>query len=177
MRPRLYGLVAEFDDPTALVGAARKAREGGYRRLDAYSPFPVEELTEALGMRHTKLPLLILLGGIVGCLGGYYMQYYAAVISYPINVGGRPLHSWPMFIPVTFELTILLAALTAVLGMLALNGLPMPYHPLFNVPRFALASRDRFFLCIQAIDPKFDESTTKQFLAELQPVRVEEVPH
>jgi hypothetical protein len=177
MRPRLYGLVAEFDAPTALVGAARKAREGGYRRLDAYSPFPVEELTEALGMRHTKLPLLILLGGIVGCLGGYYMQYYAAVISYPINVGGRPLHSWPMFIPVTFELTILLAALTAVLGMLALNGLPMPYHPLFNVPRFALASRDRFFLCIQAIDPKFDESTTKQFLAELQPVRVEEVPH
>ncbi len=177
MRPRLYGLVAEFDDPTALVGAARKAREGGYRRLDAYSPFPVEELTEALGMRHTKLPLLILLGGIVGCLGGYYMQYYAAAISYPINVGGRPLHSWPMFIPVTFELTILLAALTAVLGMLALNGLPMPYHPLFNVPRFAHASRDRFFLCIQAIDPKFDESTTKQFLAELQPVSVEEVPH
>jgi hypothetical protein len=177
MRPRLYGFVAEFDDPTALVGAARKAREGGYRRLDAYSPFPVEELTEALGMRHTKLPLLILLGGIVGCLGGYYMQYYAAVISYPINVGGRPLHSWPMFIPVTFELTILLAALTAVLGMLALNGLPMPYHPLFNVPRFALASRDRFFLCIQAIDPKFDESTTKRFLTELQPVSVEEVPH
>jgi hypothetical protein len=177
MRPRLYGLVAEFDDPTALVGAARKAREGGYRRLDAYSPFPVEELTEALGMRHTKLPLLILLGGIVGCLGGYYMQYYAAVISYPINVGGRPLHNWPMFIPVTFELTILLAALTAVLGMLALNGLPMPYHPLFNVPRFALASRDRFFLCIQAIDPNFDESTTKQFLTELQPVSVEEVPH
>ena len=177
MRPRLYGLVAEFHDPTALVCAARKARESGYRRLDAYSPFPVEELTEALGMRHTKLPLLILLGGIVGSLGGYYMQYYAAVISYPINVGGRPLHSWPMFIPVTFELTILLAALTAVLGMLALNGLPMPYHPLFNVPRFALASRDRFFLCIQAIDPKFDESTTKQFLAELQPVSVEEVPH
>jgi hypothetical protein len=169
--------VAEFDDPTALVGAARKAREGGYRRLDAYSPFPVKELTEALGMRHTKLPLLILLGGIVGCLGGYYMQYYAAVISYPINVGGRPLHNWPMFIPVTFELTILLAALTAVFGMLALNGLPMPYHPLFNVPRFALASRDRFFLCIQAIDPKFDESTTKQFLTELQPVSVEEVPH
>ncbi|MFL5242911.1 MAG: DUF3341 domain-containing protein [Gemmataceae bacterium] len=177
MRPRIYGLLAEFDDPTALVGAARAAREAGYRQCDAYSPFPIEELTEALGMRHTKLPLLILLGGIVGCLGGYFMQYYAAVISYPINVAGRPLHSWPMFIPVTFELTILLAAVTAVLGMLALNGLPMPYHPLFNVPRFALASRDRFFFCIQAIDPKFDDSLTKQFLAEFQPVSVEEVPH
>src|SRR5258708_39210196 len=176
MRPRLYGLVAEFDDPTALVGAARKAREGGYRRLDAYSPFPVEELTEALGMRHTKLPLLILLGGIVGCLGGYYMQYYAAVISYPINVGGRPLHSSPMFIPVTFELTILLAALTAVLGMLALNGLPMPYHPLFNVPCFALASRDRFFLCIQSRDPLFDEERTKLFLAGLTAHPVMEAP-
>ena len=176
-RPPIYGLVAEFDSPTHLLAAVRSARQEGYRRMDAYTPFPVEELAEELGFHHTRLPLLVLIGGLVGCLGGYFLQYYTSVIDYPINVGGRPLHSWPAFIPVTFELTILVAALTAVLGMLGLNGLPMPYHPLFNVPRFALATRDRFFLCIEATDPRFDREKTRQFLAGLGPREVVEVPH
>src|SRR5262249_23768 len=136
MNPGLYGLLAEFDSPTALVEAARRAREAGYRNMDAYSPFPVEGLAEALGFRRTRIPLRGFLGGRLGCVGGYLMQYYAAVIGYPINVGGRPFNSWPMFIPVTFELTVLCAALFAVFGLLALNGLPMPYRPLFHVPRF-----------------------------------------
>lgn len=154
--PDLYGLMAEFDTPTALVAAARRAYQAGYRRMDAYSPFPIEELHEAIGAHHTRLPLLVLLGGLAGGLGGYALQYWVSAVAYPINVGGRPFHSWPAFIPVTFECTILVAALSAVLGMLALNGLPMPYHPVFNAPRFALASRNRFFLCIEARDPRFD---------------------
>jgi hypothetical protein len=177
MKTRIYGLLAEFDNPTVLVAAAHQAREAGYRRLDAYTPFPVEELTEALPLRRSRLPLIVLLGGIIGGLSGYFMQYYAAVIGYPVNIGGRPMHSWPAFIPVTFEMTILAASLAAVLGMLALNGLPMPYHPLFNVARFALASRNRFFLCIEAVDPKFDEPATREFLVGLNPRSVEEVPH
>jgi hypothetical protein len=177
VKPRIYGLLAEFDNPTALVAAAHQAREAGFRRMDAYTPFPIEELTEALSMRRSRLALVVLLGGLIGGLSGYFMQYYAAVIGYPLDIGGRPMHSWPMFIPVTFEMTILAAALSAVLGMLALNGLPMPYHPLFNVPRFALASRDRFFLCIEAADPKFEETATRQFLAGLNARSVQEVPH
>jgi hypothetical protein len=177
MKTRLYGLLAEFDNPTDLVAAAHRTREAGYKRVEAYTPFPVEELTEALPVRRSKLPLVILIGGLIGGVGGYYMQYYANVVGYPLNIGGRPLHSWPSFIPVTFELTILAAALTAVLAMLGMNGLPMPYHPLFNVPRFALASRDRFFLCIEARDPRYDEETTRQFLAGLRPRTVQEVPH
>ena len=148
--------MAEFDTPTAVVAAARRAYEAGYRRMDAFTPYPIEELTEAIGFRHTKLPLLVLIGGIVGALTGYGLQYWASVIYYPLNVGGRPLHSWPSFIPVTFEMTILVAALTAVLGMLALNGLPQPYHPVFSAPNFDLASRNHFFLCIEAQDPRFD---------------------
>jgi hypothetical protein len=177
VRPAFYGLLAEFDDPNALVAAARSARAEGYRHMDAYTPFPVEGLAEALEFQRTRMPLVVLIGGVIGCVGGYFMQYYAAVIDYPLNVGGRPFHSWPMFIPVTFELTILFAALFAVLGMLALNGLPMPYHPLFHIERFALASRDRFFLCIEATDPKFDAEVTRQFLAGLQPREITEVPH
>ena len=171
----IYGLMAEFDNPTSLVTATERAHREGYRQMDAYSPFPIEELHEALGSRHTRLPLIVLVGGLVGCIGGYTLQYWSSVIAYPLNVGGKPLHSWPAFIPVTFECTILAAALSCVLGMLALNGLPMPYHPVFNLPRFALASRNRFFLCIEATDPKFDLEATRRFLESLEPREVSTV--
>jgi hypothetical protein len=174
-RPTLYGLMAEFDSPTALVAAATAARVEGYRQMDAYSPIPIEELHEALGFQHTRLPMIVLSGGILGGLAGYGLQYWSSVLEYPMNVGGRPYHSWPQFIPVAFETTILGAALFAVLGMLALNGLPMPYHPVFNAPRFALASRNRFFLCIEARDPKFDREATQRFLDSLDPRGVSEV--
>ena len=173
--PGLYGLMAEFDDPTSLVSAARRARHEGYREMDGYTPYPIEELHEALGSPHTRLPLIVLMGGVFGCIGGYMLQYWAASIAYPLNIGGKPLNAWPMFIPVTFECTILGAALAAVLGMLALNGLPQPYHPVFNVPRFALASRNRFFLCIEAKDPKFDLERTRTFLETLGPQEVSTV--
>ena len=169
MRPSsaIYGLMAEFEDATSLVAATRRAHEQGYRRMDAYSPFPIEELHHALGSRHTRLPLIVLIGGLVGCIGGYALQYWSSVIAYPVNIGGKPLHSWPAFIPVTFETTILVAALSCVLGMLALNGLPMPYHPVFSVPRFALASRNRFFLCIESKDKAFNIDGTRRFLESL----------
>jgi hypothetical protein len=172
---QVYGLLAEFDNPTALVHAVRRAREDGYRRLDAFTPYPIEELTEALEFRRTRIPLVIFIGGVVGCVGGYLLQYFCAAWDYPINVGGRPLNSWPAFIPVMFELTVLIAALAAVFGLLGLCGLPRPHHPLFNVDRFALASRDRFFLCIEARDARFDRTATKDFLAGLQPREVTEV--
>jgi hypothetical protein len=163
----VHGLMAEFDDVTALVTATRRAHESGYRRMDAYSPFPIEELHEALGAPHTRLPLIVLIGGLCGGIGGYALQLWVSAAAYPINVGGRPLNSWPAFVPVTFECTILAAALTAVIGMLALNGLPMPYHPVFNVPGFALASRNGFFLCIEATDAKFELEGTRRFLETL----------
>jgi hypothetical protein len=172
VRSSLYGLMAEFEDANALVAAARAAHEEGYRCLDGYSPFPIEALHEALGSRHTRLPLVVLLGGIFGGTAGYGLQYWVSVVAYPINVGGKPFHSWPAFIPVTFECTILGAALAAVFGMLALNGLPQPYHPVFNVPRFALASRNRFFLVIESIDAKFDLERTRVFLQSLHPREV-----
>jgi hypothetical protein len=174
-QPKLYGVMAEFDTPESLLTAALAVHQAGYRRIDAYSPFPIEGLSEAIGFHQSRVPLLVLCGGIFGCLGGYALQYYAMAISYPLNVGGRPMNSWPSFIPVTFELTILCAAVTAVLGMLALNGLPMPYHPVFNVPRFAMASRYRFFLCIEARDPLFDYEKTKQYLKGLGPKDVYDV--
>jgi hypothetical protein len=164
--------MAEFEDPSELVAAAHRAHHEGYRRMDAYSPLPIEELHEALGKQDTRLPLIVLIGGIVGCLSGYLLEYWASTIAYPLNIGGKPLHSWPAFIPVTFECTILGAALSAVFGMLALNGLPQPYHPVFNVARFALASRNRFFLCIEAGDPKFDLQHTRAFLETLGPREV-----
>ena len=168
----VYGLMAEFAEPSELVAAAHKARHEGYRCMDAYSPLPIEELHEAIGAHHTRLPFIVLMGGIVGCVGGYGLQWWASAVAYPLNVGGKPFHSWPAFIPVTFECTILVAALSAVFGMLALNGLPQPYHPVFNVPRFALASRNRFFLCIESRDPKFDLNGTRAFLETLSPREV-----
>lgn len=176
-RPPIYGLMAEFEDPTAVVAAAERTHAEGYRRIDAYSPYPIEALSEAIGVHSTKLPIIVLIGGIIGGLGGYLLQYYVHVIDYPLNVGGKPLHSWPAFIPITFETTVLGAALGAVFGMLALNGLPEPYHPVFNVPNFALASRDRFFLLIEATDPKFDREATRIFLTSLGSREVTDVEH
>lgn len=171
-----YGLLAEFKTPEDLVEAARRARAAGYRRVEAYSPFPVEGLVEAVGSYKDRIPLLTLLGGIVGGAGGYFMQWYSAVVAYPIDQGGRPYHSWPAFIPVTFELAVLGAALAAFFGMLALNGLPKLYHPLFNVPEFELASRSRFFLFIRYDDRRHDAPGARDFLASLQPLRLMEVP-
>jgi hypothetical protein len=168
MKPTgIYGLMAEFEHPDDLLSAARSTYEAGYRKLDAYTPLPVHGLAQAIGFGDTRLPLIVLIGGILGGLIGFGMQYFIAVIDYPLNVGGRPLNSWPSFIPVTFEMTVLLAALSAVIGMIALNGLPKPYHPVFNVERFVLASRNRFFLCIKSLDPKFDRAQTRKFLESL----------
>jgi len=171
----LYGLMAEFATPTALVQAAERARLEGYRQMDAYSPIPIEELSEALGLRRTRLPILVFLGGLLGGIAGYGLEYWTQAIAYPLNVGGRPYNSWPQYIPVTFETTVLGAALSAFVGMWALNKLPMPYHPVFNVPAFARASTDRFFLCIEATDPRFDRMATRKFLESLHPVGVSDV--
>ncbi len=173
--PAIYGLMAEFDQPERLVAAARRAAEAGYRALNAYAPYPVEGLAEALGQAHTRLPLLVLIGGALGGAAGYLLQLWTMAFDYPLNIGGRPLNSWPAFIPVTFETTVLGAALTAVIGMLWLNGLPEPYHPAFNLPGFRLASRDRFFLCVRASDPAFEPDATRRFLEGLAPLRVDEV--
>ena len=177
-RPRgVYGVMAEFEDPGALVNAARTAYQDGFRKLDAYTPFPIEELHGVLHLHRNKLPLIVLIGGILGALTGYLMQYYITVIYFPINVAGRPLHSWPSYIVITFELTILFGAIFTVVGLLGLCGLPMPYHPVFNVPRFSAASRDSFFLCIEAADPLFDLEKTRRFLENMEAKEVSEVAH
>lgn len=172
----LHGLLAEFDDAHALVEAVERTRAAGYRHIDAYTPIPVHGLVEALGDVPTKLPWLTFTGGLLGAITGWVLQYYVSVVDYPMNIGGRPVYSWPAYIPVIFELTVLGAALFSVLGMLALNGLPMPYHPVFNVPEFRLASRNRFFLCIESRDPAFELQTTREFLVGLKSLGVHDVP-
>jgi hypothetical protein len=175
-RTPVYGLMAEFDSPSNLVAAAHKTHAAGYQKIDAYSPFPIEELAEAIGFKKNGVPLVVLVGGILGCLFGYAMQWWINAVSYPVNVGGRPLNSWPAFTVVTFEMTILFAGIAAVFGMLALNGLPMPYHPVFNVPRFAFATKDRFFLIIFSSDPQYSSAETRRFLEGLGPRSISEVP-
>ncbi|MGI8495771.1 MAG: DUF3341 domain-containing protein [Pyrinomonadaceae bacterium] len=175
MDKKIYGLLAEFDTPTELVDAARKTREAGFTKTDAFSPFPIHEMDKALGVKRSILPYLVFCGGIVGLLSGLGLQYFVHVWDYPINVGGRPYLSLPSFIPATFELTILFAAFTAVLGMLFLNGLPQPYHPVFNVPRFALATREKFFLLIETKDPKFNYEETRNFMQTLSAQEVFDV--
>ena|SRR5438045_3513864 len=171
--PRVYGILAEFSDPEEVVVAAHRVREAGYKRIDAYTPFPVHGLCEAIGFRDPKVPWMIFLGGVTGAVVGFGLQAWVNAVSYPMNVGGRPNIPWPSFIPVTFETTVLFAALTAVFGMLGLNGLPKPYHPVFNAARFDLASQDRFFVCIEATDPKFDTEETARFLSSLGASEVE----
>jgi hypothetical protein len=171
----LFGYMAEFDSADALVDGARKMYAEGYRRLDTYSPFPIEPAWEAIGANDTTLQKLVLGGGILGAIGGFGLCYWTQVIAYPLNIGGRPFNSWPSFIPVTFEVTILLAALTTVFGMIVLNGLPMPYHPVFNVKRFSLASSEAFFLTVEADDPKFDRKATWDFMKGLGAREINEV--
>jgi Alternative complex III, ActD subunit len=173
-----YGLMAEFVTPEQILQATRQARQGGYREMDAYTPYTVEGLAEELGLQKTRVPFVVLMAGLVGATAGFFMQYWAMAVNYPFNVGGRPHNSWPVFIPITFEVMVLVASFAALLGVFFLNGLPRPHHPVFNVPRFARSGQDRFFLCIEAKDPHFDVVRTREFLASLQPVGdVMEVPH
>lgn len=165
--PKAYGVVAEFDSPELLIAAARKVREAGYKQLDAYTPFPIHGLVDTVGYKDEKVPWIVFMGGIVGATAGYLLQYYTSVIDYPLNVGGKPLNSVPMFFPVTYECTILFASFGAFLGMLALNKLPQPYHGVFNTPNFERASQDKFFLAVEANDTQFDEVETKKFMESL----------
>ena len=173
--PKTHGLMAEFDNANVLVEAARKTYAEGYRKMDTYSPFPIEAAWEAMHVHDRPVSFFVLCGGIIGMIAGFGLCYWVSTIAYPLNVGGRPLNSWPSFIPVTFELTILIASFAAVISMLALNGLPMPYHPVFNVPAFARASQDRFFLAIEAADPKFDRTKTFEFMRTLGAREINEV--
>jgi hypothetical protein len=173
--PATYGLLAEFDTPSALVAAARRTYEAGYRKLDTFSPYPIEEAWEAIGHHDRRLSLIVLIGGLAGLATGFALQEWVHQVAYPINIAGKPLNSWPQFVPVMFELTILFAALSAVLGMIVLNGLPQPYHPVFNVPRFEHASRDKFFLLVESTDPKFDRTKTLDFLKSLEASEINEV--
>jgi hypothetical protein len=173
----IFGVIAQFDDPGSLIGAVRSVREAGYTRIDAYTPYPVHGLDDELGVRGTKLPMIVLIAGIVGAFTGFGMQYFAMAVHLPLNIGGKPLNSWPAFIPITFEVTILFAALAAVIGMLALNRLPQPYHPVFHAKNFERASEDQFFLCIESDDPRFDQIEARNLLASTGAVEVSDVPH
>ena len=171
----LYGIMAEFSSPEKLTRAVKQASARGYQNVEAYSPFPVKGIPEALRIRDQRIPMIVLVAGIAGCVGGFLMQYFASVIAYPLVVGGKPLNSWPAFIPVTFELTILAAAGAAVIALFVMNGLPRPYHPAFNAKNFERATQDRFFLCIRGDDPQFDRAKTREFLAQCGPENVEEI--
>jgi hypothetical protein len=172
----VYGVMAEFEHPEELVKAAHRAYSAGFRKMEGYSPMPVEGLAEAIGFKRHFVSLVVLFGGLTGCIGGFTLMYWISVIAYAHNVAGHPMNSWPAFIPPTFECTVLLAALFATIGMFAMNGLPQPYHPVFNVQQFAeRASRDRFFLVIEAEDPLFDMQQTRGFMHELEPVGVFDV--
>ena len=171
----IYGLLAELDSPEDLLAAARRVREEGYRDVDAYTPFPIEEVSQALGYHGSRMPIIVFLGGVAGLLTGYGLQRYSAVVDYPLNVGGRPTHSWPMFIPVTFELTVLTAALAAFLAVFVLCRLPRFHHPLFAAPLFGRATDDGFYLCVSADDPKFDPAGTREMLHDLRATEIEEV--
>ncbi len=173
----IHGLMAEFETPQGILEATRRAREAGYGDMDAYTPYTVEGLSAELGLPRTRVPFVVLVAGIVGASVGFFMQWYSMAIDYPFNVGGRPTNSWPVFVPITFEVMVLVASFGALFGMLFLNGLPRPHHPVFNVPRFERASQDRFFLCIEAIDPKFDPVRTRLFLQDLHPSEIMEVPN
>lgn len=173
--PVLYGLIAEFDEADALISAARATTEQGYTETDAYTPFPVHGLDKALGVKRTVLPWIVLAAALGGGFGGFMLQYWISVEAYPLNVGGRPMFSWPSFMPVTFECTILAAGVTCFIAMLVMNGLPLPYHPIFNAPGFERASQESFFLCIEARDPAFDMETTRTFLETLGATNVAEV--
>lgn len=179
MKPRtpIHGLLAEFATPQAILSATRQARAGGYHAMDAYTPFAVEGLADELGLARTRVPFVVLLCGLVGAAAGFAMQYWTMAVDYPLDSGGRPLNSWPAFLPVTFEVMVLVSGIGAVLGMVLLNGLPQPYHPVFNVPRFVEANSYHFFLCVEATDPRFDRRETRQFLEALAPIQVLEVPH
>jgi hypothetical protein len=177
-RTPIYGLMAEFLTAQEVLDATRRSRQAGYREMDAYTPYPVDGLADELGMKKTRIPFVVLMGGLVGMCVGFFMQYYSMAVNYKLNAGGRPYNSWPAFLPITFELLILVGALAAFFGMMFLNGLPRPNHPVFNVPQFARSSQDRFFLCIEATDPQFDRQATAEFLATLSPHgEVIEVPH
>ena len=175
LHPPLHGLMAAFDTPEALLDAARRTTDEGYRNIDAYTPMPVEGLADAIGFRSNAVPRLVFVCGLAGAAGGFGLMWWITVIAFPHIVAGRPLNSWPAYIPITFECMVLLASLSAVIGMLAMNKLPQPYHPVFNVPLFARASRDLFFLCVEATDPKFDPASTRAFLERLNPREVHDV--
>jgi hypothetical protein len=179
MKPRtpIYGVMAEFETAQEILAATRQARQEGYRDMDAYTPYPVEGMADELGLRRTRVPFVVLVAGLTGTAVGFFMQWWTMAVDYRFNVGGRPPNSWPVFIPITFEVMVLVASFAALLGMLFLNGLPRPHHPVFNVPQFVRASQDRFFLCIEATDPRFDRERTRQFLLGLRPTEVMEVPH
>jgi hypothetical protein len=179
MTSDIYGLMAEFKTPEELIAATHKLKEAGYSRMDAYTPFPIEEVIEEVAPGNTWVPFFTLIAGVTGAIFGFSLQYFGNIIHYPFNIGGRPLNitNWPSMIPITFEMGILLASFTAAIAMVILNGLPRPYHPVFNVPRFERASQDAFFLCIESSDPLFDRSQTSQLLRTLSPLQVSEVAH